>query len=660
LTAIPESPSPPPVQQSRWRALAGDPIVAAIFVYALLAMGASVAAYLSVFTVWQGYDDEGTVLVTLQAFARGDTLYNDVYTPYGPFYYELFGGLFALTGQDVTTDTSRSIVIVLWVATSFLVGLTCHRLSGRLALGATGMVTAFTTLYVLSNEPMHPQVLCVLLFGAFFVLAVFGPGRRPLWSGAAAGVLLAMLLLTKVNLGVYAIAAVVLAAALTVEPLRRRRWLSWPAVAAVLVLPIVVIARDLDATWARDLVGVHVLALAAIVVVAWSLAAHGRDDEDDGSGMWLLGGIAGFAFAFIAILGAILLNGSGPSDVYDGVITEALRVRDVITLEFPMSPVVVDWAIAALAAAAVTVRLRRAGGGEPSPWPGLIRAAAGLAIWLSLARIAPLALEPSAGNSNSLPTVLAWIAVIPPAGVAEARWKRFLRVLLPTLAVLEAMQAYPVAGSQLGIASLIFVPVGGLLLADALTSMRAWSASRGDRALERFGIVAAVAVIALAVDFTINVILRPIGTNAVVYRDNQEVPFSGSGQLRLPPAYAADYTRLVDLLHRHRCTDFIGYPNVNSLYIWSGIEPPPPVAPGAWIQALDRERQQRIVDELRRSPRPCAIRNDELAAYWLREDASPDRPLVDYVLDNFRIVDETGEFKFMLPVEGDAGRREPG
>ena len=95
----------------------------------------AVAAYLALFTQFAPYDDEGTLLVTLKAFAHGDILYRDVYSPYGPFYYELFGGLFSLTGHAVTTDASRSIVVVLWVGTSLLYGLAAQRLTGRLALG---------------------------------------------------------------------------------------------------------------------------------------------------------------------------------------------------------------------------------------------------------------------------------------------------------------------------------------------------------------------------------------------------------------------------------------------------------------------------------------------------------------------------------------------
>jgi hypothetical protein len=627
----------------------------AVLAYTVVTLLAIVAAYLAVFTIWAGYDDEGTLLVTLQAFAQGETLYTDIYTPYGPFYFELFGGLLALSGEPVTTDLSRTTVAILWVATSFFFGLATQRLTGRVALGVSGMIVAFASLFVLANEPMHPQVLCVLLLGAFVLLAASGPTRRPLWSGAAAGALLAALFMTKVNLGVYALAAVALAAVLTVEPLRGRRWISWPVVAAALLLPLFVANRDLDLSWVRDMVAVETLALVAIVVAAWPLGSA-RGDRDDGVRRWLAAAVAGFAVVAIAILVAIVLTGPSPADVYDGMIAEAMRVRDVVVSQFPLAIAAVDWAIVAVAAAVVTVWLRRsAEDGEPALWPGLVRAAAGLTIWYSVAKLAPVGLSPSAGNPVALPAVLAWIAAIPPAGITEPPYKRFLRVLVPALGVMEMLQVYPVAGSQVGIASVTFVPVGALLLGDALVSLKAWSAARGGRALDRFGIVALVATVALATDFAINSILRPIGANAPIYNERQEAPLPGASQLRLAEADAENYTRLLELLRRYRCTDFAGYPNINSLYLWSGIEPPPPFAPGAWIEALDAERQQRVVDELRASPRPCGIRNDEIAGAWLGGAEPPGRPLERYLLNDFRTVEEIGPFQFLLPRDRASG-----
>jgi len=649
LTAGPAKQQPAPDRPS-WRETLTDPAVLAIAAYAVVAIAAAIAAYFVVFTVWAGYDDEGTLLVTVQAFARGETLYSDIYTIYGPFYFELFGGLFALFGADVTTNASRTIVLVLWVGTSLCFGLATQRLTGRPLLGVSGMIAAFATLYVLANEPMHPQVLCVALLGLFVLLAAFGPGRRPLWMGAAGGALLAALVLTKINLGAYAVAAVAVGAVLTVEPLRRRRWICWPVLAAAVLLPLYVASRDLSIGWVREFIVVQALAMTALIAAAWPLAPpHGERDAT--TPRWLFGAVVGFVTAFVAIVFAIVLAGSPLPDVYDGMITEALHVRDVNMSQFQMSFAVVDWAIVALAGAALSLRLRGAGWGDsPSLWPGLLRVVAGLVIWLTVARITPFSVGPAAGNQDSLPLLLAWVAAIPPAGVEEPAYKRFLRVMLPALAIGEVLQVYPVAGSQVGIASLTFVPVGALCLGDALTSLRAWSAARGGLALERYGAIVGVFLAALVGIFAINSIIRSIGNNAQIYENAIALPFPGATQLHLQPEDFENYTRLVDDLHRYRCTDFIGYPNVNSLYLWSGIEPPPPAAPGAWIKALDDERQQRIVDELRASPRPCAIRNDGLATPWLGDTPTPvDKPLVSYILNDFHTVDQVGDFQFQLP-----------
>lgn len=623
-----------------------DPVVQSILVYAGVAVAAAVAAYYAIFTNFAPYDDEGTLLVTVQAFAHGDVLYRDIYSPYGPFYYELFGGLFALTGKAVTTDASRSIVIICWIAASLLYGVAAQRLSGHLTLGAAGMIAAFAPLVVLANEPMHPQVLCVVLLGGITLLAVTASDRSPRLWGGLAGALLAALVLTKLNLGAYALAAAVLAAVLILEPLRSRAWVRWPVVVAFVALPLLVGFRDLGQEWVRNLVAVEALALAAIVVAGWR---QGPRRPQEGLTRWLLAALAGFAAAFVAIVVVILLTGPSPSDVYDGMVTEALRVREVNMTPFPMTAAAIDWAIAALAVAFLAVRLRRPEAAGPSVWSGGLRILAGVVIWLTLARIAPIALNPSAQNQLALPMVLAWIAALPPAGAVESQFKRFLRLFLPALAVAQALQVYPVAGSQMGIAALTFVPVGALCIADGLTVLRAWSAERGREGIERFGVIALVALVAFAVDLGVNAIVRP-GINSINnYRHATALPFPGATDLRLPEDQVQQYAAMVDALHEHGCTDFIGYPNINSMYLWSGIEPPPPDAPGVWLEALDSERQQRIVNELRDSKRPCVVRSEPRAALWLAGREVPERPLVGYIFSDFKSVETVGEFEFMLP-----------
>ncbi|HWB69164.1 MAG TPA: hypothetical protein VG518_04240, partial [Solirubrobacterales bacterium] len=596
-----------------WGFFGGNPEAAAICAYAALALAATVVAYFRIFTVFAPYDDEGTLLVTLKAFVHGEALYRDIWSVYGPFYYELFGGLFALTGEAVSTDASRSIVVVLWVATSLLFGIAAQRLTSRLLLGAGGMVVAFSALGVLANEPMHPQGLCVLLLAAFSLVAVCGPTRRALLMGGLGGALLAALVLTKVNLGVFAIAAAVLAAGLTFEPIYRRRWLRWLIVGAFLLLPVVVLERDLRLDWVREMLLLELLATTALILASRPLWPA-RGEGGGGLGRWLLAGAGGFAAAFVAILGIVLLTGPSPSDVYDGVVKQAFGIRDVLIGPFPMPPgAALDWAIAAVAVAALTVRLRRDGATPPSLWPGLLRAIAGLVIWLSLAHIVPLALNPSAANPVLLPMLLAWLAAVPPAGSREEPWRRFLRVLLPALAIAETLQAYPVPGSQLGIASAPFVLVGALCLADAMVELRAWSLARGDGVLAGFGLGEAAASAAVIAILVLNVLVLPAGSYAYLYKDQPKLALPGAGLMRLPPEQVEAYTGLVDLLHRHHCTTFVGFPSVNSLYLWSGLEAPAPQIPNGWMYALTDAQQQRAVEGLRASPRPCAIRNEELA-----------------------------------------------
>lgn len=634
---------------SRLLALARSP-EGAVAIYAIVAIGATVAAYFYLFTQFAPYDDEGTVLVALKAFAGGETLYKDVYTPFGPFYFELFGGFFKLTGLDVTTEASRTIVMLIWVGSSLLFGLSVQRLTGRVALGVTAMLVAFSVVFILSQEPMHAQVLAVLLLSAFTFLASATDTRRVTLAGAVCGALLAALVLTKVNLGAYAVAAVAFAAVLTVEPLHRRRWLRWPVIVAFLALPFVATARDLDGELVRSFAVLELLAAIAIAVASWSLRQAPVERESQARTVrWLLAAAAGFGVAFAAILLGIIANGSTPADVYDGVVTQAMRVRDVNPIPIGSAAAAIDWGIAAIAAAAIVCWFRRRGDAESALWSGILRGAAGLAIWFSIAQAAPLSLGPAPGNPDALAMVLAWVAVIPPAGVVESAQKRFLRVLLPTLAVAEVLQVYPVAGSQMRIAAVMFVAVGGICLADSLTSFRAWSAARGTASLERFGAVAGIAIVALGAKFAVDGVVLPAVTKALEYKDEKALPFPGATSLRLPPAEAESYESAVEMLRRNRCTDFIGYPNIDSLYLWSGIEPPRPYAPSAWMLALEDDQQRRILRRLRATPRPCVIRNEYAAGIWLANRPNPDTPLVRHIFEDFAVAEQFGDFELLLP-----------
>jgi hypothetical protein len=627
--------------------LATYPELVTVGAYALVAVAATIAAYFSIFSTFAPYDDEGTLLLGLRAFVDGEVLYRDIWSVYGPFYYELFGGFFSLTGQEVSTDASRTIVIVVWVTTSLFFGLASHRLTRNLWVGLAAMVAAFGALGILVNEPMHPHGLCVLLLGAFVLLLACGPSKRVAWLGAGCGALLAALLLTKVNLGIFAIAATVLAIAFTVWPLASKSWIRTLAAAAFLAMPVAVLARDLDLAWAREFALLEILAMTTVLVAARPLRPRGPDPA---LLRWLLGALAGFVVAIVAIVAILLATGPSLADAYDGIVHQALGIRDLLLGQAPFpAGTALNWAIGSVAVAFLAARMLTGPGVRPALWSALLRALAGLVILLSIAHVVVIGLNPSSGNPVIVPMLVAWVAAIPPAGVSEDPYKRFLRVLLPALAVAETLQIYPVPGSQLGIASVSFAAVGALCLGDALTELRAVAAARGGLALDRLRLSTATASAAVFAMVALNVIVLPGASSIATYRDQTKLNLPGASLLRLPAPNAEAYEQLADLLHENGCTTFIGYPSLDSLYLWAELPAPDPQPPNAWFYGLDDEQQQQAVDQLRASPRPCAIRNEEVAAGYLKGLPPPDRPLVNYVLDNFKPVKDVGGFEFMLP-----------
>ena len=176
----------------------------------------------------------------------------------------------------------------------------------------------------------------------------------------------------------------------------------------------------------------------------------------------------------------------------------------------------------------------------------------------------------------------------------------------------QTLQVYPVAGSQIRISSVAFVAVGAICIADGTRQLRAWGAPNGWEGprLRRRRSATAFAVVAV---LAFRSVIFSARSDLIAYRQRPALPYAGADLLHLAPSQGEEFVQLVDLLHENHCTTFIGFPNVNSLYLFSGIEPPKPNSPGAWPILLPLDQQQRVVDQMKASPRPCAIRNDRLA-----------------------------------------------
>jgi hypothetical protein len=593
-----------------------------------LLVAGGIAAYFQLFTYFVRYDDEGYLLISLSEFLDGGVLYDEVYTQYGPFYYLLFGGFFELLGVSVTANAGRLIVVVVWLATATLHGIAVHRLTGWLWVGVAAQLVAFMTLRVLIAEPMHPIGLTCLLLAGMLALAGRSSGRA---TGVAVGLglLVAALVMTKINVGALAAVAVLAAAALALPPLRMRRFLRYGALALLLLAALGVLGPDLGRAWVLEFLAVVAGALAATAITVLSSATA----EGGVAAYRWVAIVAGTAVAAaLAIALTTVALGSSAGEVIDGVVLEPAKLRDVFVVPVSLPNAAVDWAILAVVAAVAVRTFPRVDDRPPSAWSAAARIVAGFAVWASVTASAPFTVSPPSGRMV-IPLLVAWIAAAPPRGVVEAPWAAFARVFVVLLAVLEALQAYPVAGSQLTAAALMFVPVGGLLIADGLRTLVA-AGARESVALKRWSTVVGLAiVIGLIAKFAVDGALRPLWVSGHNYSDFESVSLHGTDHIRMPPADAAGYERFATAI-RDRCESFISLPGLNSFYLWTGVPPPTGMNAGDWMYLLDTEQQQRVVDAVRGIERLCLVRSDELLAVWggsSQTDELPNRPLVRFI-----------------------------
>jgi hypothetical protein len=140
--------------------------------------------------------------------------------------------------------------------------------------------------------------------------------------------------------------------------------------------------------------------------------------------------------------------------------------------------------------------------------------------------------------------------------------------------------------------------------------------------------------------------------NFQAYARQPAVALPGAGRLHLPQEQGEAYERIVELLRQNRCSTFVSYPGLNSIYLWSSLSAPKPQLPGPWMRLLDDRRQREVVEQLRGAKRPCAIRNESIAAMWLQGHSVDNAPLVRYISENFEFKEEIGGFQFLVPRRG--------
>jgi hypothetical protein len=577
--------------------------------------------YYAMFSTFTPGDDEGYLLLSLDQFRHGRPLYDSVFTQYGPMYYAVFDAVFSASRLGVTHDDGRLVTLVIWLVTAIVAAVAAARLAGSQVVGACSFVFAFGALNALTNEPMHPGGLLVLLLAAAAAFATSAQRRKVAAFGAGAA--LGGATFVKINVGGLGLIALAFALLVT-APAARQRAVAASSVLAVAALPFLLVLRDETNPLERRFALVVALSLLAVAI---SITGR-RDAVAPATAAWAAWAAAGATAAALVATSVALAHGTSLGALVHGVLLDPLR-RPPHTFPIYLPRWALPWGVAGVVAASAVRALPGASRFLSTRPAALGRLLAGIAIWVTVGLpYLPGTLPSTRGLALGLP--LAWLALVD--GRQLAAEARRVRTIVVSLAVAQALHAYPVAGSQIAFGSFLLVVVGAILVGDGLALLDLRLSPRVRRA-----------AVAACVGLLLALSSATLADRRAAYAGNTRVSLHGATRLRLPADQAASLESVARAL-RVRCTAFVSMPGLDSFYLWT--RKPPPTAANAplWWYLLSREQQQAVVRVMDATPRPCGVVRPEVwraARAWSGASASP---LLRFMLEKLDVAERGGSY----------------
>ena len=241
------------------------------------------------------------------------------------------------------------------------------------------------------------------------------------------------------------------------------------------------------------------------------------------------------------------------------------------------------------------------------------------------------------GNAHALLIYglpFAWLLMAEPrGGLAPPQW--FSRLALCLVASFQALQVYPIAGTQMAFATFLLLLIGLLCVHDAMTLAEQGS-PRWIRVRQLgYGLMVLVLL-------TISVRRDRLARRQ--YQESAPLGLPGAARIQLPENTAADLLRLVRVLRAH-CDTFVSFPGRNSLYFWTEIAPPTPFNATFWPNMLDIHQQEEIARALAGDSDACFVADLRSQSLF---DTLGYSPLVRYLDGNFHSAGAIGPYDLRI------------
>jgi hypothetical protein len=594
------------------------PIVAlAVLTAALAAIG-----YWMLFSHFAGYDDEGYILMSAREYFAHGRLYDEVYSQYGPAFYVLLD-LFQHGFGPVDNTSARLITLALWLGTAGSCAILVRRETGSTSLSLFTLAGTFLYLYFLQDEPFHPGALIIFLLAASSAILLALLRKGNLFGvcvvAASTGTLL---ILTKINVGVFYFAAVGAWALLNLTSAAVRRVAPVIVIVGLTALAVLLMRTLWGQTW----VYIYV-ALFAVGVITVSLAMRREAVIGWSQAGYFSGAVIG---VMVLVLTAVWFRGTSVSGLLDGVLLRPLLHAGNYSYAVDWRPGSVLFGIASVLMFFVHAHLRQSQSADAANRILValrIAQAVGLIICFVLLMHARVI-----GTVFSYVAALLWISVVPLAGKASEPREDAGRGLLATILLLQYLHAYPVGGSQESWGTFLYFPLVALGMGELRrTSLpRAWTA-----------------VVAALMTVTIGKVTWTAIESYRAFARRIELGLPGANGIRLSEAMRSAYHILAINAVAHGDMLF-SLPGMYSFNLWTGLPAPTAKNTTLWFTLLTPDEQGAIIRSLEGRPRACIILQESLVELMRAGKVPMEGPLVDYVYRNFARAFRVEGFAFLV------------
>lgn len=545
-----------------------------------LALACAASAHWQLFTTFRFWDDEGYVLISLRNFASGGSLYSDVYSQYGPFYNLLFGFGHRFLQMPLDAGAARCWVGFVWVAVALSSFAITVRLTRSTLWGLAGGLALFCLLRPLTNEPMHPVGLIALLLavGTAWAAADIANDRevRALVIASGTGVLLAFI---KINVGAFYLVGVGVFAALSCASPRWCTWAGGTLAASSALAGCVLMRPLLHEPWVKTFALLYAVAAATtLITLTIDIAPALRSRRP-----FLAIGLT-VAGASALVLGSALLVGIAPPQLLEGIVLGPLRHPTAFSFPFRWSGLTLPILVCNAAAFLAWLVLRRSRPVVADRIVAIARLVVFAGFFGSFFHAFAVSVE---GFLLSFATGFSWALTASLNG--EPPGQKRARQFLAVPALLQILHAYPVAGSQLGVGTMLLALALVLPLADTVRWLRTtWPA----RPAFAFAATAAPAALGLVLwGFA-----SATGAASARYFRSPAETFTGAG-LHLSPWQTSTIATLTANARYHGDLLF-SLPGMFSFNLWTGLPSPTLANVTQWWALLSDSRQAEIATRL--------------------------------------------------------------